>query len=355
MADRGDYNLDLQEWLSYLYEHRPHRLEFGPERVADFPAWRQEVLETLAEQMGGWPGSEFEVPLDPVVTDTYQDDGFQRQRVLIRTMPHLAIPCWLLLPDDLRPGERRAAVLALHGHGYGKDNVVGLDNGDEKQAACIRGFNYTYAREFAQRGYVVLAPDHRAFGERSGQANFGGRDRCNVFLIKTLLFDLNMLLLNVWDCRRCLDYLQSRPDVAPDRLGCAGLSYGGTATLFTTAWDERIAAAVVSCYMITLKVLGLDLANYCGNQIPTGLFSMGCEVPDIGITIAPRPVLYETGTLDMGFPIAATREAIGRVGEAYRLLGVPERFAVDEFEGDHQWSGRLAYDWFERWLGGPRG
>ncbi len=354
MNEDLNYNLDLEVWLQQLYSTRPEGLRFSPEHVADFPTWRREVLDRLLVQMGGWPGPQMQVPLDPKVTDTYADEGFTRHRVLLRTMPAMAVPCWLLIPDGLQPGERRAAVLALHGHGYGKDNVVGLDNGDEAQRKCIQGFNYDYAREFARRGYVVLAPDHRAFGERSGYANFGGRDRCNIFLIKALLFGLNMLLLNVWDGRKCLDYLQTRPEVDPERIGCVGLSYGGTTTLFTTAFDERIAAAVVSCYMVTLKALAIDSANFCGNQTPTGLLSMGCELSDVGITIAPRPVLYEAGIYEEGFPIAACREALGRIREAYAALGVGDRFAVDEFEGGHRWSGQKAYEWFEKWLGGAR-
>ncbi|MCX8213282.1 MAG: prolyl oligopeptidase family serine peptidase [SAR202 cluster bacterium] len=46
-----------------------------------------------------------------------------------------------------------------------------------------------------------------------------------------------------------MTYLQSRPEVDPDRIGCVGLSYGGTMTLFTTAMDEPIKCAVVSCYL----------------------------------------------------------------------------------------------------------
>ena len=104
-------------------------------------------------------------------------------------------------------------------------------------------------------GYVVVAPDWRAFGERRLGGDFGQRDACNVFFIKGMLMGVNLLALNVWDALRSIEYLQLRPEVDPGRIGCVGLSYGGTMTLYTAALDERVKCAVVSGYLKLLRGL----------------------------------------------------------------------------------------------------
>ena len=71
---------------------------------------------------------------------------------------------------------------------------------------------------------------------------------------------------------------------------------------------------------------------------------------DVACLISPRALLIEAGTMDPFFPIEATREAAGAVRRCYEVAGVPERFDVDEFEGEHRWSGAKAYGWMANWL-----
>ena len=345
MADR---NVNIDVWLQHLYDSRTPRLCFTPERAAHFDTWRAEFLAALMEGMGGLP--QFDLPLDPEITESHQEEGYTRHRLLLQTEPHMNVPCWLLIPDGIAPGEKRRGMLALHGHGHGKDDVCGLHDATEEQIANITVHNYDYARQFAQRGYVVIAPDHRGFGERAmSRDTLWTRDPCNVLLIKTLLFGRNMLMLNVWDAMKCVDYLQTRPDVDAGRIGAVGLSYGGTMTLFTTAFDTRIRTADVVCYMNSFEEYGLHRSNFCGNQTPSTLLSLG-EMWDVAIAIAPRPLLVESGIQDGGFPIDEARKANEKVRAAYEALGIGDRFDVDEFDGGHRFNGAKAFDWFEKWL-----
>jgi dienelactone hydrolase len=344
----SERNVNIDTWLQHLYDSRTPRLQFTSDRAACFDTWRHEFLSALADGMGGIPT--FSLPLDPEITESHQEDGYTRHRLVLRTEPRMNVPCWLLVPDGIAVGEKRRGILALHGHGNGKDDVCGLHYDDEARMENIRVHNYDYARQFAQRGYVVIAPDHRGFGERAMSKNtLWSRDPCNVLLIKTLLFGKNMLMLNVWDAMKCLDYLQSRPDVDGGRLGAVGLSYGGTMTLFTTAFDPRVKAADIVCYMNSFEQYGLKQSNFCGNQTPSTLLNLG-EMWDVAITIAPRPLLVESGIQDSGFFIEQSRLANSKVREAYELLGVADRFDIDEFDGGHRFNGAKAFDWFDRWL-----
>ena len=65
-------------------------------------------------------------------------------------------------------------------------------------------------------------------------------------------FGYQLLQLNISDGQRCLDYLQSLPEVDARRLGCMGCSFGGTMTTYISALDQRVKAAVIVCYLSTL-------------------------------------------------------------------------------------------------------
>jgi dienelactone hydrolase len=103
------------------------------------------------------------VPLELEVRETVDCGTYRRESIVFDSEATMAVPAFLLVPHDrAQPG---AAVLAQHGHGPGKTEVCGM--GEEKSAAAIAAQNGDYAHQLAERGYVVLAPDLRCFGERA--------------------------------------------------------------------------------------------------------------------------------------------------------------------------------------------
>jgi len=152
----------------------------------------------------------------------------------------------------------------------------------------------------------------------------------------------------VYDIMRAIDYLSARGDVDAEKIGCMGISGGGLVCAFSSAVDERIKAAVVSGYTCTFKESVMSIRHCIDNYIP-GILN-AAEMPDIIGLIAPRPLLVESGTEDRWFPVAGTRAAFSRLEKIYGLLGVRDRLEKDIFEGPHEISGKLAYDWLEKWL-----
>src|SRR5690606_1498519 len=100
-----------------------------------------------------------------------------------------------------------------------------------------------------------------------------------------------LLGMRVWDAMRAIDVLQSLPGVAADRIGCIGISGGGTTTLFTSALDTRVKAAVIASYLNTFRESILAVRHCECNYVP-GILRYA-EMPDIACAIAPRALFVE--------------------------------------------------------------
>ncbi len=93
----------------------------------------------------------------------------------------------------------------------------------------IRVHNYNYGEQMVKRGYITICPDFRPFGERVAYTEpFPGKDKCNVYFIKSLLLGEVLLAKNIHDGMRVIDFLCQQEEVDSERIGCMGLSFGGT-------------------------------------------------------------------------------------------------------------------------------
>ena len=206
-----------------------------------------------------------------------------------------------------------------------------------------------YAHVLASLGYVVLAPDLRGFGERRDWMP-DDKYHCDWDLVCATMAGINPLERNLWDLHGALDVLVAHPLVDPARVAAAGLSYGGTSTLFLAALDDRVRAAVVSGYLASWKAAHTVPWNMCGSQVMPGQLG-AVEHLDVAALIAPRPLLVESGTEDMIFPVAAARATVESLRRVYRELGAPDDALVhDVFDGDHQWHGAEVPAFLGRWL-----
>ena len=304
-------------------------------------AWRTRARDRLTTLLGPTPPP---VPLDVEVRESTDCGTYTRHSIVFDTEATMAVPAFLLVPNDRdAPGP---AVVAQHGHGPGKSEVCGLD--DPESVAAIAEHNGDYGHRLAEAGYVVLAPDLRCFGER---ADWSPPDkyRCDLNLVHAVAAGERPLTQNLWDLRCALDVLAQHPLVDPDRIGMVGLSFGGTMTLFLAAWDERIAAAVVSGYFNTWRDSHSVPWNLCGSQVLPGMLDAIDHV-ELGALIAPRPLLVETGIDDLIFPVAGASAAMDELRPVYEVLDSTDHLVHDVFEGDHRWHGELALPFLDAYL-----
>lgn len=323
------------------------QFEFKARSPAEWRAWRAAFLRALRRALGRAPKS---VPLRPRLLERVDCGDHIRERVVYDTTARMSVPAYVLIPKAAAAtGRRLPAVLAIHGHGYGSVDLVGL--GPEEATGGNAHRNYALAA--VRRGMVALAPDLRGFGSRAVDEDQLGvilrrrgdpevayfkRDMCNVQNLKACLLGHTLMGLQLHDLGCALSYLASRPEVDPARIGACGLSTGGMMTLFLTALDRRVKAAAISGTLTSYRSYAMRIETTCGTQLPMGMLTLG-DLADVGCLIAPRPVCFENGSEDFGFLQKVARREFARVRRCYTVLGVPERAVFDGFRGGHVWNG----------------
>ncbi len=323
-----------------------HQADPFPDDPSALAGWRERVRARLSALLGEPPEP---IPLDAEVLATVDCGTYRRETVVFDVEPTMSVPAYLLVPHDRR--EPGPAVLALHGHGPGKDEVCGVDTPAVR--AAFEEHRGDYAHALAERGYVVLAPDLRCFGER---ADWQPDDRyhCDVNLVHAVMAGSHPIAQNLWDLRRALDLLAEHPLVEADRLGVVGFSYGATMALFVAALDQRVRAAVVSGYLSSWQTAHRVPWNMCGSQVLPGMLG-SLEHVDVAALIAPRALLVETGSDDPLFPEAAARRTVEQLRALYAVFGAPTDALVhDVFAGGHRWHGELVGEFLDRRLEATR-
>lgn len=331
------------------------RLHMGCTCVAEYETWKLTARAKLG-QLLALDKMEYTSP-DPQKTESIKMDGYTREKWTIATEPGVRMPFYVLLPDDLAPGEKRHAVICPHGHGScGKEAVVGNRLFPELSAQIDKN-NYDYGVQAVKRGAVAFCPDARGFGERREKIWQGDdpenmlRQSCDYIEAMAIPLGLNKTGMDIWDLMRLVDYVSALDYVDADRIGSIGLSGGALQTLYLAAMDERIRYAAISGYFYGFKQSLLDMFNCFCNYIP-GLWE-SFDVGDIGCLIAPRPMVIETGDedplngagmLDNVYPY------VEQVRSVFRMYGKEDMLYHDVFHGPHMWHGVQSIDGIDKYL-----
>jgi dienelactone hydrolase len=311
-----------------------------PKVAASVPGWRARTRGRLSDLLGRFPRG---VPLDLEVTDRVDCGTYTRERLVFDTEETMSVPAYLLVPHARQA--RGPAVLAVHGHGPGKDDICGV----APHAPGVVPHPGAFAHHFAAAGYVVLAPDLREFGERSDWAP-EGKYLCDANLVAAVAAGRNPLSANLYDLVCALDLLEEHALVDPARIGAAGFSLGGTMTLFLAALDARVRAAIVSGFFSSWRAAHRVPYNLCGSQVLFGMLGH-LEHVDLAALVAPRALLVESGDEDPLFPVEAADAAMVELRSVFGAMRAPHDALVHHvFAGDHRWDGGGATEFLERWL-----
>jgi dienelactone hydrolase len=291
-------------------------------------------------------------------TETVDQLGdFQRVKFSYDSEKNQRVPGFILR----QPGKsRRAAVIVLHGTGGSKEGELSL------------------LKQLAARGFAGMAIDGRFHGERGNSAAY------NAAIARSFEIQRGHPLYwdTVWDVMRLVDYLQTRDDIDPKRIGLMGISKGGIETYFAAAADPRIAAAVPCIGVQSFQwALEHDAWRPRVGTVRKGFdaaaASDGVSTPDAGFVrkfyarivpgiesefdgpimlklIAPRPLLIINGEKDGLTPLGGLKLCADSARAAYEAAKVPEKFQqIIEANAGHTVTAEsraAAVDWFAKWL-----
>jgi dienelactone hydrolase len=331
--DRNSFDPVL--YCRKLYESAPLAMTFRPGNRKQTEAWQKRLRTRLTELLGGFPPR---VPLHAETLEVRDFPRYRREKLVFTSQPGLSVLAYVLTPTGSKPPY--PAMVCVPGHGRGVDDIVGIDD-----QGCDRtdkdGYQHDFAIQVVEHGMAAVAIEPMAFGCRrdpltSKKGGLKG-NACLPVAGAALLFGQTMIGWRVWDVMRTIDWIETRKELDGKRVGCMGISGGGTCTTFAAALEPRIKASLISGYLNIFRDCILSIPHCIDNYVP-GILNVA-EMYDIAGLIAPRPLFVESGEKDDIFPIASSIESFARVKKVYTVFDAAAAVEQETFDGPHSFSG----------------
>lgn len=340
--------LDPVAYSRERHKKAPLRYQFNATTPAAARAWQRKLRLKVRELVGGFP--ETAVELRPRILETKEFETYTREKLTFTSREGMEVFAYLLKPKAI--AGKQPVMVCVPGHGRGVDDIVGIDE-KGAQRTVKAGYQADFALQFVEQGLAALAIEPLAFGHRRDPINAAKgitNNSCQPAAGAALLFGETMIGWRAYDVMRAIDYIETRKDLDAGRVGCVGISGGGTCTLFATALDTRIQAAMVSGYLCTFRDCILTLAHCMDNYVP-GILNWA-EMSDVAGLIAPRPLFAETGELDRIFPLAGFKEAYEATRKVYAVFGVADALGMEVHAGAHSFHGVQGVPFVAKYLKG---
>lgn len=304
VSPRDDSSVPVQRSMRYSLRSKD-----------DADRWQRDVRSKLSNllKINDLAENGRQIPLNPRDLSIVDRGMYYVKEIEINSTLTRRIRILVTVPnarEDLSP-----AVVCIGGHGsnlYSPYDVQTVDKGESR--ARSDGIYKGFGTVLSKMGYVTVSTT-------VSQHN---------------VYEQDMLLMGerLWDLIRCVDYLQSMPEVDSHRIGCGGLSLGGEMAMWLGAMDERIAATVSSGFLTTMDHME---QNHCMCWKFDGLREL-VDFADVYSLIAPRPLQCQNGLLEpeSQFYVPLARKAMKEIRSAYEDLERPENLVLDVHYGGHE-------------------
>lgn len=362
----GDYGAKAQENLSVfngwqkftnaknsLYQdlarqaygqlHARHEKVSGIHSLNDWKVRQQWVKKTLTDLVGPFPEK---TPLNAKVTRVIEQEGYRIEDILYESQPGFYVTASLLLPAGLKG--TAPAIVYCSGHtanGY-KDPVY--------QHVILN---------LVKKGFIVFAFDPVGQGERfqyfdpgTGKPTIVSPTHQHSYPgAQAFITGSSQARYEIWDGIRAVDYLLTRKEVDPDRIGITGRSGGGTQSAYIAAFDDRIYAAAPENYITSFRRLLEAIGPQDAEQNFYHEIAGGLDLADLLELRAPKPTLMITTTRDF-FPIQGAMETEKEVSPIFRAYGKAADFYRVEYDTVHASNKKnreSMYAFFQKYLRNP--
>ncbi|MCA9246127.1 MAG: dienelactone hydrolase family protein [Planctomycetales bacterium] len=286
---------------------------------------------------------EFDRPLlppRPRSRKVYDEEKWTGYEVMLDVFPDVFAYGILLLPKNLPEGEQRPVVVCQHGlEGRPTDCIVG----DHRAY-------HDFAAKLCERGFVVFAP----------QNPYIGHDAFRTLQRKANPLGKTLFSIIVPQHQQIVDWLQTLPNVDPNRIGFYGLSYGGKTAMRVPALVTDYALSICSADFgdwIWKNASTRSTYSYIGTgEYEIYEFDLGntFNYSEMAALIAPRPFMVERGHFDGVQPDETVAYEFAKVRNLYQArLGIGERTEIEFFAGPHTINGQGTFDFLHRHLCWP--
>jgi len=274
----------------------------------------------LYSLLGDLPDRHREITVQKI--DEEEREHYVLEKLVLDLNGIESVPAYYSRPKHI---EGRVPAI-LYNHAHGGDYVLGKDELLEGRDALQQT---PYAEALAREGYAALCIDTWAFGERRG--------RSEGTIFKSMLWRGQVMWgMMVYDSLRAVDYLGSRPDVDPGRIGTLGISMGSTMAWWVAALDTRVRVCIDICCLTDFDVL-LDIGDLDRHGVYYFVPSLlkHFTASQINALIAPRPHLGLAGNYDKLTPPAGLDRIDAELTEAYSLADAPDAWKLLRYETGH--------------------
>jgi dienelactone hydrolase len=306
----------------------------SPKSLQEWAATREELRSALLKAWGGFP--ETPCPLEAGNLGELKRDGYRVEKIIFQTMPNVWMTANAYVPDVVSD-QKVPAVLCVHGHWSGakQDPVV--------QSRCIG---------LVRLGFFVLCVDAFGAGERAIEKNLG---EYHGEMTGAMLFPIGKPLsgIQVYENMRAVDYLQSRPEVDPERIGITGASGGGNQSMYAGAFDERFKCVVPTCSVGTIQAY--LSAACCVCEVVPGILRSTEEGNILGLA-ANRGLMVTSATQDaFQFSVDQAKISVARAQDIAALVSADGKSAIRHtiVESPHHYNQPMReamYGWMTKYL-----
>jgi dienelactone hydrolase len=282
------------------------------------------------------------LPPNPRSRKAYDEPKWTGYEVVLDVFPDVSAYGVLLIPKNLKPGERRPVVVCQHGlEGRPQDTITGESK-----------YYHDFAAKLCEQGFVTFAP----------QGIFIFRDRFRTLQREANPLGKTLYSLIVPQHQQITDWLATLPFVDPPRIGFYGLSYGGKTAMRVPALVTNYCLSICSGDFnewVWKNASTRSPYSYAGMpEYEIFEFDLGStfNYAEMAALIAPRPFMVERGHLDQVAPDETVGYEFAKVRHLYEQnLGLRDQCAIEWFNGPHTIHGQGTFEFLHEHLNWPAG
>jgi len=339
---KAEYTLNtyLVQQMKAQFAERKLRFEKAVISKKNITAYRDSCKKVYRQLMGILPQK---TPLNAQIVGEIKTSFYTIQKIIFESFAGHHVTANFYLPAGKGPF---AAALFFCGH--------------EPESKATESYQRTAAL-FAKNGIAVFMIDPISQGERHQLTDKegkpltrGGTTEHTLLNAGSNLVGTSVPAYELFDNIRSLDYLETRPEIIKEKIGCIGNSGGGTQAAYFMAYDDRIKVAA-PCSYISSRERSFELTGPSDGCVHFP-YEQGMEMSDYLIMFAPKPALILAGRYDfVDYP--GVEAAYAEAQKAYAAFGAPQNISLFTFDDGHGISApkrEAAIKWFRQWLYGDQ-